>query len=161
MTHPLDALLLGRAAPGVWSIASIPDDVERHVASFGWEPMLIEPSALGETALDKPTFLAHVAQVARFPDWVGNNWDAFEDAMTDLSWLEDGPVIVIVAAAVPAMALDILTEVALTWERRGRRFALVEVSADSNRSSLDELYELDELFREDENDGHQNDGHQS
>lgn len=151
VTHPLDALLLGRAAPGRWSIGTLPNNVESHVASFGWQPILIEQPnpdepTLDKTApLDKAAFLAEAARAASFPDWVGSNWDAFEDAMGDLSWIQDRPVIVIVATAVPALAVEILSDAAAAWERRGRRFAILDTSLDSDWPSLDEL---DELLRD-------------
>jgi RNAse (barnase) inhibitor barstar len=42
----------------------------------------------------KEQFLNHAAAVLSFPDYFGNNWDAFEDCLTDMSWHEtDGFVI--------------------------------------------------------------------
>ncbi len=37
---------------------------------------------------DKERFLNRAATVLRFPDYFGNNWDAFEDCLTDMSWHE-------------------------------------------------------------------------
>ena len=36
----------------------------------------------------KEQFLNHAASVLSFPDYFGNNWDAFEDCLTDMSWHE-------------------------------------------------------------------------
>jgi len=35
----------------------------------------------------KGEFLAAIAQAIHAPGWFGNNWDAFADALGDLSWL--------------------------------------------------------------------------
>ena len=48
----------------------------------------------GKKIEGKQQFLNHAAVVMHFPDHFGNNWDAFEDCITDLEWIEaDGYVI--------------------------------------------------------------------
>ena len=37
---------------------------------------------------DKRQFLNRTAAALSFPDYFGNNWDAFEDCLTDMSWHE-------------------------------------------------------------------------
>ena len=39
-------------------------------------------------ARGKSGLLEHFAKVLRFPDYFGNNWDALNDCLTDLSWLD-------------------------------------------------------------------------
>jgi RNAse (barnase) inhibitor barstar len=43
----------------------------------------------------KKALLATLAAQLRFPDYFGENWDALEECLSDLSWLPVGPVIVI------------------------------------------------------------------
>lgn len=43
-------------------------------------------------AADRSTLLTEVGRQLRFPDYYGHNLDAFEECLTDLSWLPDGPV---------------------------------------------------------------------
>jgi hypothetical protein len=38
---------------------------------------------------NKEGFLAAVARTLGFPAWFGDNWDALEDCLTDLSWIAD------------------------------------------------------------------------
>jgi len=40
----------------------------------------------GAEIADKEEFLNHASAVLSFPDYFGNNWDAFEDCLTDMSW---------------------------------------------------------------------------
>ena len=39
---------------------------------------------------DKESFLRSVARALQFPDYFGANWDAFNDCLTDLSWMRAG-----------------------------------------------------------------------
>lgn len=50
----------------------------------------------GKGAARKEQWLAHVATAMRFPDYFDRNWDALEECLTDLSWI-DAPGFVIYA----------------------------------------------------------------
>ncbi len=120
MITPVDTLLTGWAVPGVWALAWLPDDIAEHAASLGWQPIVVT----GQVG-SKRDFLTSVARAARFPEWVGANWDAFEDAITDLSWLSDDPILVVLPLPVPDLAVEILEAAARFWDLRRRRFAVV------------------------------------
>lgn len=47
----------------------------------------------GSKMLTKHDFLYHMSSALQFPSHFGYNWDAFEDALTDLSWLETDSVV--------------------------------------------------------------------
>lgn len=38
----------------------------------------------------KKQFMNHAAVAMHFPDYFGKNWDAFEEMVTDFTWVEDG-----------------------------------------------------------------------
>jgi hypothetical protein len=40
----------------------------------------------GRNIFSKETFLSQTAEVMKFPSYFGNNWDAFEECITDLAW---------------------------------------------------------------------------
>ncbi|MHC2334745.1 barstar family protein [Bradyrhizobium sp. USDA 4454] len=46
-----------------------------------------------ENLTTKATLLATLAAQLKFPDYFGTNWDAFEECICDLSWLQPGPVL--------------------------------------------------------------------
>ena len=71
------------ARSGVYRVAR-PDEVLD--ATRAGRPRLSRVSLAGATG--KKELLARLAQGLQFPAWFGANWDALEDCLTDLSWLE-------------------------------------------------------------------------
>lgn len=77
--------------------------------------------------------LEAIAKALRFPDWFGNNWDALEDCLGDLSWREgEGHVLLLRDwQALPSDDLGVLVDVlrssAEFWSGRGRPFFAVLV----------------------------------
>jgi RNAse (barnase) inhibitor barstar len=83
----------------------------------------------GRDISDKDQFLKQAALILRFPEYFGNNWDAFADCLTDMSWLEaDGFVILYdqfdpFAEHSPRQfetALEILKESTEFWRNQGK-----------------------------------------
>jgi RNAse (barnase) inhibitor barstar len=79
----------------------------------------------------KAGFLKAVAKALQFPHHFGSNWDAFEDCLTDLSWIEAGGYILLFkklenfsrnSPAELAMAHIIFEEAAAYWKQQGIRF---------------------------------------
>lgn len=80
------ALLLGGAyPPGIYRFADreAAPHVLRRVRRQGWFGWHLN----GRAIEDKAAFLAASARALRFPAYFGRNWDAFEECITDLSWL--------------------------------------------------------------------------
>ena len=42
----------------------------------------------GKNIEKKEQFLNHAATAMHFPDYFGNNWDSFEECLTDLEWVD-------------------------------------------------------------------------
>ncbi|MCP2340524.1 barstar family protein [Actinomadura rupiterrae] len=85
----LDELLTGRLKPGVyqWRVPAGTGAVGdtgwmERAGEHGWRPFYLD----GRRARDKDAFLRACADAFAFPDWFGDNWDALEDSLTDLSW---------------------------------------------------------------------------
>lgn len=95
-------------------------------------------------ALGKEPVRAIAAALA-FPDWFGQNWDALEDCLQDLSWRKAAGRVLLLEGAVPGDELGILVDVlrssAEFWSGRGRPFFAVFIDP---RGAL----ALPELFRE-------------
>lgn len=91
---------------------------------------------------DKTAFLCAAADLLRFPPYFGSNWDAFEECLTDLSWLETEGYVLLVenpdsfrenAPEELATARDILDAAAAFWKEQGVRFFVGIVSAPQDK----------------------------
>lgn len=90
-------------------------------------------------AQNKPALLAALATELRFPAWVGDNWDALQDALCDLSWLPGSRGIVLVLdgtevlrGTTPAeldVLIDVLRSTAAFWESVNRPFLALVTGA--------------------------------
>ena len=93
---------------------------------------------------DKDALLRNVACALDFPDWFGQNWDALEDCLTDLSWRTGGGEVLIFEGAENrddfGILVDVLRSSAEFWAGRGRPFFAVFIDP---RRALP----LPELFR--------------
>ena len=93
----------------------------------------------------KSSMLGLIARVLAFPSWFGRNWDALEDCLTDLSWI-DAPGIVIefegfdtYAKAVPdgfVVLLDIFKASAEYWRGEGKAFWVILTGKPAARLEL-------------------------
>lgn len=80
----------------------------------------------------KPAILAALSTELRFPAWVGDNWDALQDALCDLSWLNQSRGIVLVldgterirgtAPGELDVLIDVLRSTATYWRSVNRPF---------------------------------------
>lgn len=113
---------------GVYSIAEkdIPD-VSRAAAQAGLALFTLDLAGVD----DKAGFLGVAARILQFPDYFGFNWDAFEDCLTDLSWLGAGGYVLVVQDPGPfsrkapkdmSMARTIFRDAASYWKKKNIRF---------------------------------------
>ena len=49
----------------------------------------------GSKILNRDDLFQACAQTLAFPEWFGHNWDAFEDCLGDLSWLQTQRILLI------------------------------------------------------------------
>ena len=77
----------------------------------------------------KEVLLKNIAKALAFPDWFGENWDALEDCLTDLSWRDAGGYVLVFENAQSNDDLGVLTDVlrssAEFWAGRGKPFFAV------------------------------------
>ena len=80
---------------------------------------------------DKARVLELIADALRFPDWVGDNWDALADALNDLSWLPANGYLLLLEHADAwrehagtdfDVLLDLLDQAATPWAEQGTAF---------------------------------------
>lgn len=97
----------------------------------------------------KTAILRAIARALAFPGWFGENWDALEDCLSDLSWREGSAHVILFSGAASVEAeqrgvlLEILTGCANGWRERGRPFFAIFVDPDVSLS-------LPTLYREKE-----------
>lgn len=93
----------------------------------------------------KPALLKNIASALAFPDWFGQNWDALEDCLTDLSWTSAAGHVLLFDGARAGedfgVLVDVLTSSAEYWAGRGKPFFAVFIDA---KAALP----LPELFRQ-------------
>jgi hypothetical protein len=87
-----------------------------------------------EGAAGKEAMLQAIARALAFPQWFGQNWDALEDCLEDLSWcVADGHVFVFEKFAPGdelGILIDVLASSAEFWAARDRPFFAVFIEAD-------------------------------
>jgi len=111
----------------VYRAAEIPVDLEAAAQAASFAFYRLDAKA----ARTKSAFLGLIAKSLAFPSWFGRNWDALEDCLTDLSWI-DAPGLVIVLDGFSTWAkvdpdgfvilLDIFKTSAEYWRGEGRAF---------------------------------------
>ncbi len=125
----LQAVLQQQITPGVYrfpSRASL-STLQAEAEEQGWRLFHLD----GTTIRDKASFLAAAKTALGMPGYVGNNWDAFEEAISDLAWAPaTGYALVYDDAAnldehdpsALATAVDILATAAGNWQIAGKPF---------------------------------------
>ncbi len=97
-------------------------------ASVAFHHVTLPPAA------QKIEILEAVARELRFPDWFGQNWDALQDSLCDLSWVPENRGIVLVIAGVDATQtapgeldtfIEVLRSAAQYWEHAKRPFLVL------------------------------------
>src|SRR5512146_2694235 len=80
---------------------------------------------------DKQALLDAVAGALKFPDWFGDNWDALEDCLTDLSWNKARGYVVLLEHCAElvkraphdlATAIEIFESVSEYWDEQDKPF---------------------------------------
>ena len=80
---------------------------------------------------DKTALLRRIGARLGFPAWFGENWDALEDCLTDLSWRAgEGNVLVVegfqfLPAGDLGVLIDVMISAAEFWAGRGKPFFAV------------------------------------
>jgi len=107
---------------GVFQFASRSEAMQRHRLPDTMHVQRIE----SENVTDKAGFLHATATAMRFPDYFGENWDAFYDCLTDRAESAQRGMVVIFsdlsrfAREAPEafrMAVDVMTDAATYWEQ--------------------------------------------
>jgi RNAse (barnase) inhibitor barstar len=103
------------------------DKIEQTAAGAGLMVIRIDLKGLAS----KAGILGRVARALDFPDWFGKNWDALNDCLTDLSWLDGRGWVIIfenskhLAARKPQVfhsAVEVFQAANDYWRQAGKPF---------------------------------------
>lgn len=112
---------------GVYQLMREPYELQREAKAAG---LAVFCTDIGHIH-DKQGFIAALGATLRFPEWAGKNWDALNDCLTDLEWLEaTGYVLILEKARHFAAAhkhefddaVAVLQSAADYWKEQGRPF---------------------------------------
>jgi RNAse (barnase) inhibitor barstar len=116
------------AHSGVYLLARDPAEVERAAMDAGLAVFRIDIAA----TTGKKDFLKRIAEVLKFPEHFGYNWDALNDSLSDLEWLsiEQGAVLIFDGVSHYAArhkddfnsAIQVLISASDYWKEQGRPF---------------------------------------
>lgn len=82
--NPSDLILSGARPPGIYRLTHLyADYLVEPLARQGWRGFFID----GNVVTDKAAFLRVAGATMDFPGYSGQNWDAFEESLRDLSWV--------------------------------------------------------------------------
>lgn len=89
----LARLLAGHTKPGVyrWTSQADVEDIEHAVDHAGWRFVCLDTWKVE----DKRGLLEACREAFDFPDWVGDNFDALSDALSDVRGRDGGGVLVL------------------------------------------------------------------
>ncbi|MBW4583536.1 MAG: barstar family protein [Tildeniella nuda ZEHNDER 1965/U140] len=102
----------------------------------------------GATITNKAAFLHAIADAMLFPHYFGQNWDALEDCLTDLDWLNGDRFILlyeqpeVFAQSDPIewlVALDILRSTVDYWRTKSRTFSVLLQGNNTDLVGLESL----------------------
>ena len=123
----LNKLLTDTQFCGVYRPVQGADEIERAAKAAKLSIVKLD---LG-TLHGKRGFLARLAKALKFPHPFGRNWDALNDYLTDLSWLDDNGWVVILFNGQDfaaknqddfKIAIDVLQTAAEYWRGQGKPF---------------------------------------
>ncbi len=128
----LPTLFTGAIQSGLYRFRSrvSPAQLLAMASARGWQGFHLD----GNTIHDKAGFLEACARSMAFPTYFGYNWDAFEEVVTELSWLPARGYLLLYddarhfAAHSPkewAVARSILQDAAMDWQQRGVPFLVL------------------------------------
>jgi len=75
----------------VCQLAADPDVIEQAATAAGLTVIRIDLKRL----TSKAGLLGRAARALKFPEWFDKNWDALNDCLTDLSWLDGSGWVII------------------------------------------------------------------
>lgn len=85
MRATFEQIHTGEVAPGMYRLITraATSRLLTATALWGWQGIHLDGTMID----DRQSFLRQAGKALRFPAYYGENWDAFEEMINDLSWL--------------------------------------------------------------------------
>jgi RNAse (barnase) inhibitor barstar len=129
---------------GVFESSLDPDEITAAAKTVGLQVFKLD---LRRTS-GKLKFLEQIAKTFRFPSYFGKNWDALNDCITDLSWLDGAGWVLLLTHCRDfaaehedsfTTALTLLSSTAKHWRTRRKPFWVFVQSQSGWDSGLPEI----------------------
>ncbi|MBW4470165.1 MAG: barstar family protein [Stenomitos rutilans HA7619-LM2] len=142
----LIAVLKGTSSPGLYTLETPISTDELVTLSQKHGARLFSLNGAGIS--NKAEFLHAIATALSFPDYFGQNWDALEDCLTDLDWLEGDRLVLLydqpdrfaqADSSEWLVALDILRSTVDYWLTNDRAFSVFFKGSNTNLVGLESL----------------------
>lgn len=101
----MDAAQLGSGV--LWIEPAAAETLTTDLADAGWRTATCSLTA----EADKPLVISAIAESLDFPDWTGRNLDALYDSLSDLSWIDETQILLVISGSA---SLDPVTA---SWEQ--------------------------------------------
>ena len=114
--------LASLAAP--WVVLSTCDPRSLRAGVLRESPSLVWAAVRGDACRTKVALFEEFARALKFPDYFGHNWDAFDECINDLEWLDGAGYVVVVTKAERLLSdddreyvglIDILSNAGSEW----------------------------------------------
>lgn len=145
--NPMDSLLKllpNSKRAGVFRSAIGTDEIVAAANTAGLQAFKIDLAKVR----GKAGLFDAFAKALKFPEYFGKNWDALNDGLSDLAWLDaQGWVFILANGKAFAskyeadfdLALDLLAGVAVTWQEDGKPFWVIVQDQPGWRADLAEI----------------------
>jgi RNAse (barnase) inhibitor barstar len=125
-------IIQGKITPGIYelSLTISPVELSQLCQEYNCKLFYLD----GERIFDKPGFFQSCLGAMDLPEYFGNNWDAWEDCLTDLSWCQASSYLLVYpksqnfASHSPqdwAIFLDVLSSAISYWEEQKTPFSVI------------------------------------
>jgi RNAse (barnase) inhibitor barstar len=112
---------------GIFQLAADPDEIAESAKAAGLSVFRLDL----KNVAGKAGLLSRIAKEFNFPHWFGKNWDALNDCLSDLSWLDGNGWVIILESAkdfaekepeVFRTAVEVFQAVSDYWREAGKPF---------------------------------------
>lgn len=137
------AIIVGQGDPGIyrWVPTITTEHLLRSVAASSGRCFYLDGARMTEPQL----LMQEFAKQLEFPDYFGHNWDALEDCLTDLGWLDENLTHYVIwidrwEDCASPMLLEVLEQAVTLWADSSTPLYVMLSGTDAGLMSLPTLF---------------------